>query len=76
MNHPSQTPLGYSWGVYASKWRDGDLDHAGGVRRFHVCPSCLDPRDRFDVIVQQVPQQENLRPRCYRCGIALGMATL
>ena len=67
-------PLGYSWGVYASKWRDGDEEHAGGVRRFHVCPECLSPKDRFDVIVQQVPPRVEHRPRCYRCNIPLGTA--
>ncbi len=69
-------PLGYSWGVYAAKWRDGDSEHQGGVRRFHVCPECLTPKDRFDVIVQQVPRNPDHRPKCYRCGIPLGMSAV
>lgn len=67
-------PLGYSWGVYSSKWRDQDTDHAGGVRRFHVCPKCLTPKDKFDVIVEQVPRRDSDKPKCYRCGALLGLS--
>lgn len=67
--------LGYSWGVYASKWRDNDTRFGGGVRRFHVCQMCLDPKDRPDVIVQSVPPRIEDRPKCYRCGQPLGLYT-
>ena len=76
MNHPSQSPLGYSWGVPTTKWRDSDGEHNGGIRRFHVCPKCLDPKDQFDVIVEQVPRRDADKPSCYRCGALLGLSTV
>jgi hypothetical protein len=75
MNHPSQGIFGYSWGVYAAKWRDGDTA-GGGVRRFHVCTNCAKPEDQPDVLIRQVPRNPEHRPKCYRCGIPLGMSAV
>ena len=65
--------LGYSWPVFAPKFRDSDTEGQGGVRRFHVCPACITPTDKPDVTITRVPRLVQQRPTCYRCGVPLGI---
>jgi hypothetical protein len=68
--HPSQqTHLGYSIPVYA----EPEGNRSGWYRRFHICPKCLVNSDYPDVVIVQVPRRVDDRPKCYRCGIPLGM---
>ena len=62
---PQSEILGYSWPIPHENKRD--------VTRVRVCVKCISPHDRPDVEIVSVPRRFADRPRCLRCGIALGI---